>query len=57
MAPGKFHGWPGLIPGPGYKMTISQPSSRPAGPASLQPWAAGLAGVVAILALLVVITL
>ena len=38
-------------------MTISQPSSRPAGPASLQPWAAGLAGVVAILALLVVITL
>jgi hypothetical protein len=43
-------------------MTISEPSSRPAKPLAVQPWAVqpwavSLAGVVAILALLVAITL
>lgn len=37
-------------------MTISGPISRPAKPPAVQPWAVGLAGVVAILLLLVSLT-
>jgi hypothetical protein len=38
-------------------MSISAPSSRPARTPAVQPWALGLAGVVAILALLVALTI
>ncbi len=38
-------------------MTISEPSSRPAKPPAIQPWAVGLVGVVAILMLLVGFTI
>jgi hypothetical protein len=38
-------------------MSISAPSSRPAQAPAVQPWALGLVGVVAILALLVSLTI
>jgi hypothetical protein len=38
-------------------MSISAPSSHPAPTPAVQPWALGLVGVVAILALLVAITI
>ena len=38
-------------------MTVSEPTTRPARPPAVQPWAIGLAGVVAILALLVGLTI
>jgi hypothetical protein len=59
MSSGKFP-WLGQAPfsaqGP-LPMSISAPSSRPARTPVVQPWALGLVGVVAILALLVALTI